>query len=75
LTSWMVARDGGMTSDNLINLASWAKGFNLTPQENLFKNAEKFIAYATRYDCFRRFLLENGYIEKVKPDNLEGFFG
>jgi len=75
LATWQVARDSGMISCNLVNLASWAKGFGLDPTENLFTFADRFIAYAVRHFCFRQFLLENGYIEEITENKLEGFFG
>jgi hypothetical protein len=74
LKVWEVAKDSRVASNELINLCSWAKGFGLDPRSNLFSNTEKFISYATRSYCFRRFLLAGGYIEEV-PDKLEGFFG
>jgi hypothetical protein len=75
LTVWEVARDSRITPDELLNLCSWAKAFGKSPRDDLFLyNDEKLIAYATRSDCFRRFLLAGGYIEEI-PDKLEGFFG
>lgn len=72
LTIWEVALHSRITSDELIGLASWAKGFELSPREDLFKADNKFIAYATRSGCFREFLLEGGYIEKVPDEWLLG---
>jgi len=72
--TWLdIANKSRANISDLFRILTWFDNqrFILLKKENIVFS-DKFINYATKHECFRQFLLEDGYIEQVKPDWLLG---
>ena len=67
--TWLdIANESRANISDLFRIITWFDNqrFILLKKENIVFS-DKFINYATKHECFRDFLLKNGYIEEVKP--------
>ena len=72
--TWLnIANESNASISDLFRIITWFDNqrFVLLKKETIDFN-DGFINYATKHDCFREFLLENGYIEEVRPEWLLG---